>query len=393
MTTNCKVNGSKLITSRQFVQTKLQKFIPLFFISIAIMASFIIKATSPVPAVKPDAIQAINVNIMQIDEQVFTPSYKAYGTVIAKNTLTLTAQVDGQLTYLAKNVIEGGRLDIGDNVFQQDASDLQALLSQRQAEVEIAAAKLALELGEQRIAEKDYQMMLKDFEENEWQLDLELLLRKPQLSQAKAELNIAHNTLNIAQRDLNRSQWVSDKHYFVESKLVSQGDYLVKGDEIAKLVEVNQLRVPIYLPREIASGVQTGQSITLYQPDTQSTVNAYISHIFPMLDNKIQLQKVFAEYIPAPNDPSPLIIGDFVEARLLFAPIENTLRVPLSAIDNDHIWLVSADNTLKQKSASILFQDDTSAVIHSVLTDNEQLIINKMHSPQANQNVHVVEAI
>ncbi|WP_185817493.1 efflux RND transporter periplasmic adaptor subunit [Shewanella atlantica] len=366
---------------------------PVVLISIASMVSFIIHATAPTPAVRPDARQAINVNTMQVDEQMFTPSYKAYGTVIAKNTLTLTAQVDGQLTYLARNVIQGGRLGVGENIFQQDTSDLQAVLAQRQAEVEIATARLALELGEQRIAEKDYQMMLKDFEENEWQLDLELLLRKPQLSQAKAQLDIAHNALDIAKKELSRAQWLSDKHYFVESKQVSQGDYLIKGDEIAKLVELNQLRVPIYLPRELASDVQVGQKVSLYQPDTKRAVNAHISHIFPMLDNKIHLQKVFAEYTPSPGDPSSLIIGDFVEAQLLFPPIANTLRVPLSAIDSDHIWLVSANKTLKKKPVSILFQDESTAVIHNVLSDNEQLITNKMHSPQANLNVHLVEAI
>ena len=389
MTINRKTIPSHLLTASR----AMPKVLPLTIIAFAIITSFLIHATAPTPAVKPESKQSISVNVMRVDENTFTPSYTAYGTVIAKNRLTLTAQVDGQLFYLDKDLIEGGVLNVGDRVFQQDTADLRTLLVQRQAEVEIASAQLALELGEQRIAEKDYQMMLEDFNENEWKLDLELLLRKPQLVQAKAQLTIAHNSLNIAARDLERSQWISDKRYFVESRAVVQGDYLIRGDEIATLVEVNQLRVPIYLPREIASRVKKGQSVSLYQPDTKRTVNAAVSHVFPMLDNKIQLQKVFAEYIPAPDDPSPLIVGDFVEARLLFDPILHTLRVPLSAIDNDSIWLVSANNTLKQQAVTILFQDASSAVIHNVLADNELLITNKMHSPQANVDVHVVETI
>lgn len=389
MTINRKTIPSHLLTASR----AMPKILPLTIIAFAIITSFLIHATAPAPAVKPEIKQSISVNVMRVDENTFTPSYTAYGTVIAKNRLTLTAQVDGQLFYLDKDLIEGGVLNVGDRVFQQDTADLRTLLVQRQAEVEIASAQLALELGEQRIAEKDYQMMLEDFNQNEWKLDLELLLRKPQLVQAKAQLTIAHNSLNIAARDLERSQWISDKRYFVESRAVVQGDYLIRGDEIATLVEVNQLRVPIYLPREIASRVKKGQSVSLYQPDTKRTVNAAVSHVFPMLDNKIQLQKVFAEYIPAADDPNPLIVGDFVEARLLFDSIPHTLRVPLSAIDNDSIWLVSANNTLKQQAVTILFQDASSAVIHNVLADNEQLITNKMHSPQANVDVHVVETI
>lgn len=389
MKNHCSTNGNQQLTNR----IVMQKVLPVLFILTAVLLSFVIQATAPIPAVKPNTEQTIKVNTMQIDEQVFTPSYRAYGTVLAKNTLTLTAQVDGQLTYLANNVIEGGRLNIGDQIFKQDQSDLQAILLQRQAEVEIAAAQLTLESGEQRMAEKDYQMMLKDFNESEWQLDLALLLRRPQLSQAKAQLTIAQNALNTAQRALNRSEWISDKNYFVESKQASQGDYLAKGDVIAKLVEVNQLRVPIYLPRELASGVTVGQSVSLYQPDTKRTISAYVSHIFPMLDNKIQLQKVFAEYSLSDSEVAPLIIGDFVEALFEFAPIDNTLRVPLSAIDNDHIWVVSANNTLLKRQVTLLSKDKTSAVILNVVANGEQIITNRMHSPQVNQNVELVGAL
>ncbi|QQX78585.1 HlyD family efflux transporter periplasmic adaptor subunit [Shewanella sp. KX20019] len=370
-----------------------KKYLPLCLVIVAVLTAYILQVTSPSAAVKPDSEQVISVNVIDVKQRAFTPSYTAYGTVMAKNKLTLTAQVEGLLSHLADNVIAGGILNKDDNIFQQDASDLSALLAQRQAEVEIASAQLSLELGQQRIAEKDYQMMQKDFNENEWQLDLELLLRKPQLVQARAQLSIAQHAQTIAQRDLIRSHWHSDKRYFVESKSVSEGDYLVKGDEIAKLVDISQLRVPIYLPRELASKVTIGQAVSLYQPDTQRTVNAKISHVFPMLENNIQLQKVFAEYQPAANDLSPLIIGDFVEAKLLFPSIVNTLKIPLSAIDDNHIWLVTANSTLKQVPVSILHQDRTSAVIINTLSESEQIISNKIHAPQANLSVNIVEVL
>lgn len=374
-------------------QVRVKKYLPLLVVTFAVIVAYVLQITSPVAAVKPESAPIINVNVIDIKQQQFTPSYAAYGTIIAKNTLTLTAQVEGLLTHLSHNVITGGVVNIGENVFQQDKSDLSAKFAQRQAEVAIASAQLSLELGQQRIAEKDYKMMQKDFDENEWQLDLELLLRKPQLAQAKAQLSIAKNALTIAERDLKRSQWHSDKRYFVQSKSVSSGDYLAKGDEIAKLVDISELRVPIYLPRELAAKVSIGQTISLYQPDTQRTVNANISHIFPMLDNQVQLQKVFAQYQPATNDINPLIIGDFVEAKLFFAPIANTLTVPLSAIDNKHIWLVTSKSTLKREPVNIVYQDKHSAVIINTLADSEQIISNKLHAPQANMSVNIVEVL
>lgn len=372
--------GSKMTTKNNSKKNQqlasqviVKKYLPLLVVTFAVIVAYVLQITSPVAAVKPESAPIINVNVIDIKQQQFTPSYAAYGTIIAKNTLNLTAQVEGLLTHLSHNVITGGVVNIGESVFQQDKSDLSAKFAQRQAEVAIASAQLSLELGQQRIAEKDYKMMQKDFDENEWQLDLELLLRKPQLAQAKAQLSIAKNALTIAERDLKRSQWHSDKRYFVQSKSVSSGDYLAKGDEIAKLVDISELRVPIYLPRELAAKVSIGQTISLYQPDTQRTVSANISHIFPMLDNQVQLQKVFAQYQPATNDINPLIIGDFVEAKLFFAPIANTLTVPLSAIDNKHIWLVTSKSTLKREPVNIVYQDKHNAVIINTLADSEQI--------------------
>ncbi len=371
----------------------LKVFRPLLILLVAVITTFIIQATAPSAAVKPDSPALVNVNVINIKPQLFTPSYVAYGSVIAKNSLTLTAQVEGRLNHLSSNVIEGGVLNIGDSVYGQESADLRALVTQRRAEINIAKAQLSLELGQQRIAEKDYQMMQADFNEKEWQLDLELLLRKPQLSQAQAQLNMANNALQIAERDLSRSQWVSNKRYVVAAKSVSEGDYLAKGDLIAKLVDPQTLRVPIFLPRELAAKVTIGQNISLFQPDTQRTVAAKISHVLPVLTSNIQLQKVFAEYQVSRDGTAPLIIGDFVEATLLFPAITNTLNVPLSAIDNQHIWLVSANNTLLKKPVTLVHQDKHFAVIINNLSQGEQIISNKMHDPQANMSVNIVERL
>ncbi|WP_076410508.1 efflux RND transporter periplasmic adaptor subunit [Shewanella sp. UCD-KL12] len=365
-------------------------WLPLATISLAVIISFVIHASAPVAPSKVEVIDSINVETLPVNPTSFTPSYTAYGSVTAIDTLTLTAQVDGQVTFIAADFIEGGRLSHGEMAFKQDDSDLQAVLSQRQAEMEIASAQLALELGEQRIAEKDYQMMLKDFNENEWQIDLELLLRKPQLIKARAELMIANNALSIARRDVERSRWYSPQDYAVTSRLVSQGDYLAKGDKIAQLVNISQLRIPLYVPRAHALQLKPGQLVQLYQPDTQHTYTAEVSHIFPMLDNQSQLQKVFARYVPQPENLVPLIIGDFVEAKLIFPAVTNTLRVPLSALDNDTIWVVTPENTLKQKAAESIFQDESHAVIMNNIDAEEQLITTKMHMPQDGLTVNLV---
>ncbi len=107
----------------------------------------------------------------------------------------------------------------------------------------------------------------------------------------------------------------------------------------------------------------------------------------------MQLQKVFAEYRPAANESNRLIIGDFVEATLQYTPIPNTLSVPLAAIDNNQLWLVTANSTLKALPVTVIDQDDTHAVIINSLSKSEQIISNKIHLPQPNLTVNIVEVL
>ncbi|MCL1137903.1 efflux RND transporter periplasmic adaptor subunit [Shewanella pneumatophori] len=371
---------------------------PAFYIAmIGIIGCTLIAMTAPATAVKPEVSNTINVNTISIYPTSFTPSYNAYGTVIADNKLTLSAQVDGQLDYLSSNIVEGGVVLSNELIYQQDSSDLNALLSQRQAQWQIALAQLSLEQGEQRIAQKDYQMMQQDFKDNNWQIDIDLLLRQPQLSRAKAELDIAKNALAIAERDLERSRWVSKQHYIVESKNATQGDYLNKGDKIASLVDISQLRVPFYLPRDLAQQLQLGQKITLSQPDTNQSFEATISHIVPFLDGSSQLQKVFAHYQPYSSKPhleqaKGLIIGDFVKAKVDFKTIQNTVKLPLAAIDDAKVWLVTPANTLQSRAVNIVHQDEGHAIIANVFTPQERIVTSKLHRPQVGLSVNVVES-
>ncbi|WOT03763.1 efflux RND transporter periplasmic adaptor subunit [Shewanella youngdeokensis] len=355
---------------------------------------FAIMATSPQPEINDSEPSAINVRVMQVVPQPFIPHYLGYGTVDAKERLTLTAMAEGKLTYLSDNVIEGSTVAIDELVFQQDPTVLKNIVMQRQAEKTIAQAQFDLELGEQQIADNDYQMMKQEFDEKQWQLNLALLLREPQLAQAKAQVSLADAALNIAKNDLALSQWSSPKNYLVASKYVSEGDYLQKGDQIATLIELDEFRVPIYLPRNIAAQVSVGQSVVLSQPDTQFEVRATISHVFPAIENNIHLQKVFAAYSPDSASVTPsenVIIGDFVEARFNFAPIANTITVPLSAIDQARVWLVDSEHRLQQKSVTVLFQDEHSAVIKNVFAAGEQLITHKVHTPRQGLIVNITE--
>ncbi|WP_394201652.1 efflux RND transporter periplasmic adaptor subunit [Shewanella waksmanii] len=363
-------------------------------IILAIASSIALGLTLFAPSAQenPQPKQRMNVAVMAPQPSTYQPQYTNFGHVEPRHTLTVSAQMDGHLQYLANDLIEGGFIPQGQLIFRQDQRDLQALKVSRQAELAIATAQLALELGEQRIAEVDYKMMQQDFNEQEWQLDHALLLRKPQLSQAKSQVRIAQSAVKLIDNDLQRSQLISPQDFVVTKALVKQGDYLTQGSPIAQLTSLATVRVALFLPRALVNQVDVGQVVSLYQPDTEQTLTAHISEILPAIDPLTQQQKLFVEYQNPQPKQAKLIIGDYVEASMALQSIDNTLTLPLAAIDHDKIWQVTQQNTLLSQPVKILFQDHEQAIIANPFAQPVRIVNHRMHQASDGLAVNIVEA-
>lgn len=363
------------------------KFKVLLIITITAISSTMILATGPSAELSEYTEQIAAVNVKYISPDNFTPSYQAHGRTEAVDKLAATAQVEGRVTYVNKAFIEGGEIEKGDIVFQIDDSEYAEELHKSVNELKIAKAMLQVELGEQKVAAKEFEQVFGKKNNSSEELQKALMLRTPQLEQAKARVEIAQSQVNLARNNLSKTKYISDKDYSVISKSINIGDFVAKGDLVGELASLSVLRIGLAMPRSIATQLTLEQEVNLSSEHIKSQL-AFVSQISPVVHEKSQLQEI---YVVFDNSHKQFILGEFVEVQFNLSIIENTLKLPLVAIHDDLYWTVNQQGKLASHPVNILWQDENHAFVESSSNRQEKVVVSRLFRAKEGDGVSVIQ--
>ena len=109
----------------------------------------------------------------------------AMGTIKPAVSISLKAQVDGEIIWIHPQFIPGGIIRKGETIIKIDPRDYELALTTKKADLESARYEYRLEQGQQEIAQKEWKILGQDKDSSE--LDRELALRKPHLKQKQAK--------------------------------------------------------------------------------------------------------------------------------------------------------------------------------------------------------------
>lgn len=356
---------------------------------VTLISSFIILATSPTQELSAQTEKVLSVSVIDVSPQEFTPSYQAFGRIESPRLLLLTAQVEGEVKYVNKAFIEGGQLIKGDIIYQIDESDYQHKLNQRQSDLKIAQANLQLELGEQKVAEREYQQISGDFGGENIILQKSLMLRQPQLETAKANVTIAQSNVNLAKKNLQRCTVVSSSDFTVLTKVIYQGSYVNKGDSLGELAQLSILRVSLAVPSDIATLLRINQAVNI-SADSHKNHQAVVSQLSSNLHANSQLQQV---YLSIKNPRKSFILGEFIVADLTLLPQKNTLKLPLSSIDDDIFWIVDKNKKLSAKAAKIIWQNERYVIVNNNVAEGESIVTSAITGAKEGMLANIVSGV
>ena len=117
-----------------------------------------------------------------------------------------------------------------------DPADYQAALRQRRSELAQARADLELEQGRQAVAEQDFELLGEELDEG----NRHLVLRQPQLKQARARVDFAEAALRRAELDLQRTRISAPFDAQILSRDVATDSQVSTGDSLARLVATDR---------------------------------------------------------------------------------------------------------------------------------------------------------
>ncbi len=343
---------------------------------------------------RPPQPEATLVDVSRVqtrDEQVVV---RAMGPVVPVASIQLASRVSGQIVEVSPHFMPGGHFNEGEKILQVEQKDYSLAVEQRKSELVKAQRDLKLEMGQQSVAQREYELLEQEVQEE----DKELLLRQPQLEMAKAAVSAAEAALEKAQLDLQRTVIVSPFNAMVQSKNVDLGSQVSTGTMLASLVGTDEYWVEVSVPVDELKWI----SIPGYNGKNGSTVRVYYQSawgkdafrvgVVKRLMTDLEPQGRMARLLITVKDPlqlqanpekrHPLILGSYVRVDIDGVEVPDIAKIPRTAVrEANEVWVVSPDKKLDIRTVSIVWSGNDHVYISDGLDDGDLLIMSSLGAP------------
>jgi RND family efflux transporter MFP subunit len=319
---------------------------------------------------------------------------EAMGTVQPARKIDLHPRIAGEVIWVSEEFVPGGRFTQGQKIIQIDPSDFKLAVTQREADLAQAQSKLEMELGQQSIAEKEYELLGESIREE----DRGLVLRMPQLEIARAELQKAQSALDQAGLELGRTQVKSPFDAIVTSTEVDLGEYVTAATTLATLVGTNEYWIEALVPVDKLQWVKLpdfknngeGSSARIYS-DPAGGDQAYRTGEVIRLTGELEEEGRMARLLISIPDPfgsrrdtatAPLLIGAYVRVQIEGVELESAAVIDRRFLrDGDHVWLMNAENALEIRPVQIAFRERDRVFVIGGLKEGDRLIRTDLAAP------------
>jgi membrane fusion protein, multidrug efflux system len=297
----------------------------------------------------------------------------AVGTTKALNTVTVRAQVGGQIVKIAFR--EGQDVKSGDVVAEIDPRTYQAQLDQ-------AVAKKAQDeatLANARIDLDRYTKLVAANSGSKQQADTQ----KATVAQLVAQVQSDQAAIDNARTMLSYTKITAPFDGRTGIRLIDEGN-LVQAGDTAGIVVITQLRpiaVLFNLPQQQFQQVtkafaQGPVTVEAAGADSRTIIDrGTLSVIDNQMDQTTGTIRMKAEF---PNTELQLWPGQYVNIRLLVETLKQVVTVPTAAVQRGptgtFTFVVGDDSTVAVRPVTVAQQDDTRAVIVNGVKADERVV-------------------
>lgn len=359
----------------------------LIFLSAAVLITLIFTTEPTAQSEGATKKSAMLVSVEQVHLGSYTPVFQATGSVQAFEDIQLNAMVSGQVIKRNSKFVPGGRIKKGTELLKINPADYKNELEFRKSELQQAQTNLEVELGRQNIAKQDLKLIGGDsLTENQ----KDLVLRKPQFSAVQANITAAKAAVSQAQLNLDRTSVKAPFDAQIITQNVSVGSQVSPGDNLGRLVGIDQYWVEVNLPvkklkwlvfpeNESQAGTKVSIKNTSDWEENKSR-SGYLTNRVGALDQQSRLARLLIK-IPDPlnlkkeNTAAPeLMIGSFVEAELEGEEIKNVVRISRDFLrTNNTVWVME-NKKLMIREVKIKLMDAHYAYVSEGLKDGAQVV-------------------
>ena len=312
------------------------------------------------------------------------------GTVQAFYTVTVTAQVDGELQRVA--FTEGQAVHKGDLLAQIDPRPNQAAYDQALATRTKDAAQLA---NAQRDLER-YTLLQPEDLASKQTVDTQ----RAAVDQLKAQLQVDQEQIDNARTHLENTRITTPIDGRTGIRLIDPGNIVHAADTagIVVVTQVQPITVIFTLPEEqlgavtaaLAEGTVTVSSVPRGGGDVldEGTL-ALVDNQIDQATGTVRLKAIFK------NEHNRLWPGQYVDTRVLVHTERNAVTIPSAAVqigpDGPFTYVVKDDSTVEVRPLHLGEESGGSTIVAAGLASNERVVTTNQYRLQAGAHVRPIE--
>jgi RND family efflux transporter MFP subunit len=308
-------------------------------------------------------------------KDLFSAAIWVSGTVISRNDARIGAETDGRVTWVAD---VGEKVTAGNPVARVDATDLELELEDNRAQLASLKAQRRFQQNNldrlNRLAQSD-NASANQLDEAAATLDM-----------TSQEIRRAEVTIAQTQRRIEQSKVLAPFTGVVVERLVQAGEFVSRGAEVARLVDVDNREIRAQAPLGVSGYIREGLEVAVEHRQNQFL--APVKRVIPVGDER---SRMFEVRIAADN-PS-WVIGSPVRVALPNSDPRELVAVPRDALvlrgSEMFVLRVMADNTVEK------IQVDTGIGLGSLVevigdvTDGDRLVTRGAERLRPGQEVKI----
>jgi membrane fusion protein, multidrug efflux system len=360
---------------------RLKIVLPVAFVALAIIIAVVLVQARPVAQREERTVDPPLVRVMTVQHRDVATDIVSQGTVRSHAETTLVSEVGGKIEAIASSFREGGTFARGEVLARLDTRDHQAALAQAEAAVAQARLRLARESAEAQIAREEWHRMGRGGEPSA------LVLREPQLADARAALTAAQASASQARLNIERASIRAPYDGILLRKHSDIGQFVAPGTPLAMVASsaFAEIELPVSSADLEHIDLAAEPSVTLRGASGGGQWQGRIVRAGGQIDPATRMLPLIAR-VERPFTSSagrqPLRIGEFVTASVAGRTASSVVVIPRGALrGRDRVLLVDSENRLHFRPVSVRRLTERDALIDSGLADGERIILSPLETP------------
>ncbi|QDU38051.1 Toluene efflux pump periplasmic linker protein TtgG precursor [Maioricimonas rarisocia] len=244
-----------------------------------------------------------------------------------------------------------------------DHANNQRLLAQQQANLKTAKddydrARRLLEQGAGRQSAVNLaELEVARYKEAILQIENEIALHQVRVEQVESRLTTHRSDLRLAEIELEKTRVAPPFTGQIDEVMVEEGQYVRIGDPLFTITNNDTVEVPVAISlsnaASLGSQIQDGRVPIARLAENEVATprwSGVVRRIAPVADQQTRTVTVYVE-VDNRDQPTPLLPGSFVHARIDGQVLTDTLLIPRDALVSGSVFVVRRDNSGSTPSA------------------------------------------